>query len=312
VTQHSLYLNSVIPLATGANLIDLVYLGQPGYIGCGLLDTGEGLALVDPGPATTLATLREAIEGYGATLQDVRILLLTHIHLDHSGGAGTLAAQLPRLRVYVHERGAPHLVDPSKLLRSATMLYGDQMERMWGDLKPVPAAQIHVLTGGEQLRLGSRTIEVAYTPGHAWHHVSYFDRMGGLAFTGDVAGEQYHGSTSAIPVTPPPDVDVDLMVASGRRILEWQPARLCPTHFGVVQDPPRFLAEHEARLRQWSEQVRSDLGTPGTDEELIRRRQELEALLPHPAHVYIKDSSNSYDWIGLARYWRKKLGDRTV
>lgn len=306
----------MITLADGTILIDLDYLGIQGYIASCLLDTGEGLALVDPGPATSLPRLRDAIRAYGATMQDVRLLLLTHIHLDHSGGAGALAAELPQLRVYVHERGVPHLVDPAKLVRSAAMLYGDQMERMWGDILPVPAERIQTLSGGERLRFGFRTIEVAYTPGHAWHHSAYLDTQTGIAFTGDVAGEQYHGSTVAIPVTPPPDVDVELMIESGHRILEWQPAHLFPTHFGLVQDPPRFLAEHEARLRGWSDQVRASLAEEGTDEDRIgryleNRRVELRALLPEASWRFISDNTITYDWLGLARYWRKKAEGRS-
>lgn len=218
---------------------------------------------------------------------------------------------VPGLRVYVHERGAPHLVDPEKLLRSATLLYGDQMERLWGTVRPVPAEAIHPLQGGERLRFGDRVIGVAYTPGHAWHHNAYFDSLTGTAFTGDVAGEQFPGSTTAVPVTPPPDIDVEEMVASGRRILEWDPARLFPTHFGVVINPVAFLADHEDRLITWSERVRESLSRPGDDTAhsqayAATTRAELELALPPDARRYIRDDFLLRDWYGLARYWRKK------
>lgn len=301
----------MIAIADRTTLIDLEYLGQPGQLGCCLLETGEGLALVDPGPATTLDRLRRAIRSYGATLQDVRVLLLTHIHLDHSGGVGLLTRELPRLRVYVHERGAPHLADPSRLLASAIRLYGDQMERLWGEVAPVPAERIRPLAGGERLDLGGRVIEVAYTPGHAWHHNAYFDRASGIAFTGDVAGEIFPGSDLAIPVTPPPDIDVERMLASGVRVLEWQPQSLVPTHFGLVSHPEAHFRDHEVRLVAWSHRVQASLQDGRTDEarsqEYVREtRAELEGLLPVECHHFIRDEMLERDWVGLARYWRKK------
>lgn len=301
----------MIAIADRTSLIDLEYQDQPGHIGCGLLETGEGLALVDPGPATTLGRLRNAIRAYGATLQDVRVLLLTHIHLDHAGGVGLLARELPRVRVYVHERGAPHLADPSRLLASAIRLYGDQMERLWGEVAPVPADLIRPLTGGERLDFGGRVVEVAYTPGHAWHHNAYFDRTSGIAFTGDVAGERFPGSDVAVPVTPPPDIDVELMLASGARVLEWQPQHLVPTHFGLVSHPEAYLRNHELRLVAWSHRVQASLQDGRTDEERTQAyvretRTELEGLLPAECHPFIRDAMLERDWAGLARYWRKK------
>ena len=301
----------MITIADRTSLIDLEYLGQPGQLGCCLMETGEGLALVDPGPATTLGRLREAIQAFGATLQDVRVVLLTHIHLDHSGGVGLLVRELPRLRVYVHERGAPHLADPSRLLGSAVRLYGDQMERLWGDVVPVPAERIRPLAGDERLDLGGRVVEVAYTPGHAWHHNAYFDRATGIAFTGDVAGERFPGSDVAVPVTPPPDIDVERMLASGARILEWQPAALFPTHFGLVGSPDIHLRDHELRLVGWSHRVLNSLQNDQTDDERTRAyvgetRAELERLLPAECHHFIRDAMLERDWVGLARYWRKK------
>jgi glyoxylase-like metal-dependent hydrolase (beta-lactamase superfamily II) len=301
-------------IADRTTLIDLEYQGEPGRIATCLLETGEGLALVDPGPALTVDRLDRALRDLGATLQDVRILLVTHIHLDHSGGAGQLARILPRLRIHVHERGAPHLADPSRLLRSATRIYGEsEMERLWGTVLPVPPGMIRPLTGGERLDLGGRVIEVAYTPGHAWHHNAYFDRESGIAFTGDVAGEQFPGSDRAVPVTPPPDIEVELILESGARILQWQPDRLFPTHFGPVASPGAFLRDHELRLIGWSHQVRQSLDEAGTDEErarayAARTRAELEEILPPACHHFIHDDMLESNWVGLARYWRKSEG----
>src|SRR5262249_15335400 len=160
--------------------------------------------IIDPGPTSTLPTLQRAIEQAGLSMTDVRALLLTHIHLDHAGAAGTLVHQLPDLEVYVHEKGAPHLIDPSKLLASASPLYGDEMDRLWGEVRPVPAASVVALRGDERIEAGGRTFDVAYTPGHASHHVSYFSGEAGIAFVGDTAGVRLLPGGVNVPPTPPP------------------------------------------------------------------------------------------------------------
>lgn len=301
----------VIRIADRTWLLDLTYLGRPGHIATAVLETDAGLALVDPGPATTVDRLRSALVDWGATIGDVRFLLITHIHLDHSGGAGTLAAELPQVRILVHERGAPHLADPARLLRSATMIYGDRMQELWGDVVPVPGALLQPLAGGETVRLGNRQVETCYTPGHASHHLAWFDRATGVAFTGDVLGEHLPDTDVPIPVTPPPDIDVEEMLASGERILGWHPERLFLTHFGPVGRPPEFVADHARRLVTWSERVRRQLETGGDDEELAvafrdQCRDDLEAALPANRHPEIPADELHGNWFGLARYWRGK------
>ncbi len=299
-------------IAPGASLFDLEYRGRPGHIATCFLDTAEGLAVVDPGPASTFSRFQDGIRAIGATLDDVRIVLVTHIHLDHSGAAGWLAEAQPRLKVYVQERGAPHLIDPAKLVRSATMIYGaENMLDLWGEVKPVPADRVVALAGGEVLRLGGRSIATAYTPGHAVHHMAWYDESTGTAFTGDVLGEHVGMSEVAIPVTPPPDIDVELMLGSGDRVMEWQPERLFLTHFGPVNNPAPFVHQHATRLVLWSERVRASLSEDGTDEDRARRcgdlsRQDLEALLPKEMHADIEEEAIYGNWFGLARYWRKK------
>src|SRR5436305_15154663 len=177
-------------------LIDVRHLGRPRVIGCWVLDD----VLVDPGPSSCLDTLLEGLGG-----QVPRALLLTHIHLDHSGASGTLVERWPELEVYVHERGAAHLIDPSKLLKSARRLYGENMDPWWGETVPVPERNVHVVRGGE--RVLDDAFEVAYTPGHASHHVSYLHR--GTAFVGDVGGVRVTAGSLTIPPTPPPDVDLE-------------------------------------------------------------------------------------------------------
>lgn len=299
-------------IAEGTTLIDLQYLGAPGHIAVPVIDTRNGLVVVDCGPTTTLEALQAGLAEIGASFRDIRTLLVTHIHLDHSGAAGILAEENPDLEIVVHERGAPHLIDPTKLLRSATMLYGDDMERLWGEVRPVPESSIRILSGGEKLPVGDRSFRTAYTPGHAWHHLSYFDERTGIGYTGDVVGEQHPGSTVPIPVTPPPDIEVDEMVASGRRILDWRPERLFVTHFAIVESPAEFVADHEKLLLDWSGKVRASLDEPGSDELRAERFADrempaLEEALQGPAAAFLRRDVLLGNWVGLARYWRKKL-----
>ncbi len=159
--------------------IDLNFRGSSRVIATAVLPGQDGLTLVDPGPTSCLPALEAGLGERGFALRDVRTLLLTHIHLDHAGATGTIVERVPGVRVLVHERGAPHMVDPAKLLASATRLYGDQMDALWGAFLPVPADRVQALTGGERLEIGGASLRVAYTPGHAKHHVSYLDERTG-------------------------------------------------------------------------------------------------------------------------------------
>src|SRR5919106_1492946 len=204
-------------LATGVNYLDLQFLGRRHVIATAVIAGAREVALIDPGPASCLERLEHELQAQGIALADVTHLLLTHIHLDHAGATGTLVGRHPHIKVLVHERGEPHLVDPSKLLDSATRLYGDDMDRLWGKVLPVPASSITVLRGGEQVNVAGRDFEIAYTPGHAAHHVSYFNASSGVAFVGDTAGVAIDGSYVLAP-TPPPDIDIELWTASARQI----------------------------------------------------------------------------------------------
>jgi len=210
-------------------LIDLMHTGLPRVIGCYQLDD----VLVDPWPGSCLPTLLEGLGG-----QVPRALLLTHIHLDHAGASGALVRRWPDLEVYVHERGAPHLVDPSRLMTSARRLYGDDMDRLWGEMLPVPEANLRILSGGE--RVLGEAFEVAYTPGHASHHVSYLHK--GTAYVGDVGGVRIPPSSMVQPPTPPPDIDVEAWHRSIELIRGWAPERLAMTHFGASDQVTAQLA----------------------------------------------------------------------
>jgi glyoxylase-like metal-dependent hydrolase (beta-lactamase superfamily II) len=219
--------------------IDVRHLGREKVICCWQVDG----VLVDPGPESCEQTLLTAIGG-----ERPRALLLTHIHFDHAGAAGALVRRWPDLPVYVHERGAPHLVDPERLVASAARLYGgeDGLRRMWGEVVPVPERNLHVLSGGETV-LGFR---VEYTPGHASHHVCFLHEDSGTAFVGDMAGVRVPPATLTLAPTPPPDIDVAAWDRSVDAIAGWEPERLALTHFGAADDPPAQLAAVREALHE--------------------------------------------------------------
>ncbi len=272
-------------------VIDVMHLGRPHVIGC--WQVGE--ALVDPGPESSISNVLEALGE-----ERPRALLLTHIHLDHAAATGALVRRWPDLEVYVHERGAPHLIDPSKLLASAGRLYGNQMERLWGEIVPVPEANVKPLSGGEQV-LGMR---VAYTPGHASHHVCYLHEESGTAFVGDVAAVSIPGVDLVVPPTPPPDIDVETWEGSIAIVEGWQPERLALTHFADVGKPAEHLAKVRERLR---EEARLARELSESEYEAHHRSRVAEhAESGEAAEELIQCVPPQYQWRGLDRYWRKR------
>ncbi len=271
-------------------VIDVMHLGRPHVIGCWEVDG----VLVDPGPESSLPTLLEALDG-----EQPRAVLLTHIHLDHAAATGAMVERWPGMPVYVHERGAPHLIDPAKLLNSAGRLYGDKLEYLWGRILPVPAENVTALAGGETV-LGMR---VAYTPGHASHHVCYLHEESGTAFVGDVAACKIPPTDLVVPPTPPPDIDVELWEASLDLLEGWNPQRLALTHWGPVDNPAEHLAIVRARLREEAELARQ------MDEKTYEadlRRRITEAVDPEIVAEILQAVPSAYQWSGLDRYWRKK------
>jgi glyoxylase-like metal-dependent hydrolase (beta-lactamase superfamily II) len=273
-----------------------MHLGRPHVIGCWEADG----VLVDPGPESSLSTVLDAIGD-----EQPRAVLLTHIHLDHAAATGAMVERWPGLEVYVHERGAPHLIDPSKLLASAERLYGDKLEYLWGKILPVPEGNVRVLSGGESV-FG---MQVAYTPGHASHHVCYFHEDSGTAFCGDVAACRIPPSNLVLPPTPPPDIDVETWEASLDTVAAWQPQRLALTHFGAIEDDvPGHIETVQAKLRQEADLVRR-LPHDQYDEDLEHRlRAQLaeEGMSEETAEELLQAVPTAYQWGGLDRYWRKK------
>jgi glyoxylase-like metal-dependent hydrolase (beta-lactamase superfamily II) len=271
--------------------IDVRHLGRDRVICCWRV----GDVLVDPGPTSSLEAVLEALDG-----RQPRALLLTHIHLDHAGASGTLVERWPDLEVYVHERGAPHLERPEKLLESAKRLYGEDMDRLWGETKSVPEANLRVLSGGETVLDG---FEVEYTPGHASHHVSYFHD--GVAYVGDTGGVRIEPAALPIPPTPPPDIDLEKWHASLDLIAGRKPERLALTHFGAWEDVDYQLGTISRRLDAWAELAR-DRGEAGfieaiTDEVARAAEEDLDTEAS-----YMQAAPPDQLYAGLARYWKKR------
>jgi glyoxylase-like metal-dependent hydrolase (beta-lactamase superfamily II) len=301
-------------LAAGLAYFDLHFLNQPRVIAAGVLHGPGGVAIVDPGPSTTLPTFRRELAAAGISIADLSAILLTHIHLDHAGATGTLVRENPAIRVYVHERGAPHMIDPAKLMASAARLYGDDMDRLWGEFAPVPRESITVLAGGERIEAGGRSLEVAYTPGHASHHVSYFSAESGVVFAGDVAGVKTTPDAFVLPPTPPPDIDLELWRASLDTLERWGPHTLFLTHFGPSAPTNAHLSELRDHLDLAARLVKQSLARDEDDAAreawfIAQVRRELGGMPEADARGYELAARFDLSWRGLARYLRK--GART-
>ena len=274
--------------------IDLLHLGNEHVI---CTAEADGV-LIDPGPQSCEETLVAALDG-----ERPRALLLTHIHFDHAGAAGALVRRWPDLPVYVHERGAPHLADPERLVSSATRLYGEEgMRRLWGEVVPVPEENLRVLTGGERDVEGAYRVE--YTPGHASHHVSFLHEAEGWAYCGDVAGVRIPPSGLVLAPTPPPDIDVEAWERSIDLVAGWQPDRLVITHFGEVDDPAAQLAACRRALRSEADLVRAH------DEEsfIALMRDKVAAEAPEVSEQVAQAVPYDHIHKGLTRWWSKRAG----
>jgi glyoxylase-like metal-dependent hydrolase (beta-lactamase superfamily II) len=302
----------MLRLAAGVSYCDLQFQSRPRIVAAALLHDSGGAAIVDPGPSSTLPALHAALANAGLSMRDVTALVLTHIHLDHAGATGPLVRENPGLRVYVHERGAPHLIDPSKLLASASLLYGDAMDRLWGEVSPVPASSLVVLKGGERIEAGGRPLDVAYTPGHASHHVSYYNSDTGIAFVGDTAGIKIAENGYVLPPTPPPDINLETWEESLRTIEAWRPDTLFLTHFGPYGSAGPHIAELRDHLALAANLVRTSLARDGSDEDREAwfseelRRELRRRLGEGEGRSYEIAGRLDLSWRGLARYWRKK------
>jgi len=272
--------------------IDLHHQGRERTIASYLVDTDDGPALFDCGPATTVGALKAGLAEQGLELRDLRHLLLSHIHLDHAGATGVLVREHPALQVHVSAIGAPHLVEPERLERSARRLYGDSFDALWGELAPVPRENVHVV--------GDRVVglECFPTPGHASHHVCYLDRDGTL-YAGDAAGVRIQPSTFVLPPTPPPEFDLGAWNTTLDALERRAPARLALIHFGVADDVARHLGELRVRLGEWVERVKA-----GADEDEFEAAAAADLGADRAAYEQAMPFWQSY--AGLERYWQKE------
>jgi glyoxylase-like metal-dependent hydrolase (beta-lactamase superfamily II) len=302
--------------------LDTNWVGHPKSIAAALLESENYRAIIDPGPESTLATLREQLRAHGIEIADLDAILLTHIHLDHAGATGAVVRENPHLAVYVHSKGAQHMVDPAKLLSSAGRLWGDDLKFLFGETLPVPRENLRILEGGETLTLGGRKLDVVYTPGHASHHVSYFDDDAGVGFIGDTAGIRIDNGPYILPATPPPDIDLALWNQSFAAILDRRPARLFLTHYGYSNDPSAHIAEFRKRLHHWAEVAEQAL-TAAADDLALRdsdardaaamsafvkkSRAEMDEILgPVEAEHHAFTAALNLSFLGLVRYIRKR------
>jgi glyoxylase-like metal-dependent hydrolase (beta-lactamase superfamily II) len=294
------------------SVLDTNWVGRSHSIAAALLESGGHHTIIDPGPESTYATLRDGLASRGLSVTQLDAVLLTHIHLDHAGASGSLVRDNPRIAVYVHQLGAQHMIDPSKLLASAARLWPDTLHQLFGETLPVPKQNLRILEGCETLTLGTRKLEVAYTPGHASHHVSYFDAAEGVAFVGDTTGIRIDNGPYILPATPPPDISLEIWENSFATILERRPRQLFLTHFGYSDNPAEHIAEFRLRLHQWAQLAGECLRSASSESEakeafVARARAEMQSLLGREeAEHHAFTAGLDLSFLGLARYLRKR------
>lgn len=292
-----------------ADTIDTKMHGYEGLTAAYLI-SGRQTALIETGPKSTVDNVLKGLEAVGVDSLDW--IVVTHIHLDHSGAAGTLAARFPEAKVAVHPMGAQHLVDPSKLWTSAARIYGDRMEAMWGGVDPVDEERIHVLEDGARVDLGGRFLRAVETLGHARHHHALLDDATGALFCGDAVGVRLQDLPLVRPATPPPEFELEVAIASIVRIRELAPASLWPTHFGRQDADADELCEEAAEaLVQWGGWVKeARLETDDTEEvtRLVREKAQRvleESLTDEQAGRLEQTTSYAMNVSGYMRYFDK-------
>lgn len=289
--------------------LDLDFQGTPQAVAAYLLDAPGGPILVECGPGSTVGALTAALADHGCAPRDVRHVLVTHIHLDHAGAAGWWAAR--GAQIYVHPAGAPHLADPSRLLASAARIYGDAMDRLWGDMLPVPPDRLVPLADGAVIDVAGLEVAAIDAPGHAGHHLAY--RIGDVAFTGDAAGVRLPGQSLIALPAPPPEFDRDAWDRTLDRLSGLDVATLYPTHFGPCGEPATHLSALREGLHAATDFIRAGMAA-GLDRDALVR--DYAAWSRGRARDVPDDVWAAYELAnplfmsvdGIVRYWRKRMG----
>ncbi|GAC1474722.1 MAG: MBL fold metallo-hydrolase [Ktedonobacteraceae bacterium] len=304
-------------ISPGLWQISLPFQGEQEVIGSYLFAGQDQLALVDPGPGSTVEALLHSIREAGFEPKDVTHILLTHIHLDHAGATGSILHAMPKATVTVHAKGVAHLIDPSKLVASATRIYGERMHELWGEIEAVPEGRIQTMEGGEVLNVAGRRLEVHYTPGHAVHHIVFFDVHSGELFAGDVAGVCLPNTEYVRPATPPPDLDIEAWSSSIDLLKKLRPDMLCMAHFGPKRNPTQILEALRANLFTWGDLILGAMRDGKSEAEavqVLRKYTEPELLRKtDDAHVLKRyDLASNYEMTvqGYMRYWKKRHSER--
>jgi glyoxylase-like metal-dependent hydrolase (beta-lactamase superfamily II) len=303
----------VLQVAPGITAIDTFFAGRERYTAAYLLKAREP-AVVETGPTTSLEHVAAGLERLGIGPRDLAHVLVTHIHLDHAGGVGALAERYPDATVWVHERGARHLADPTRLVASATMIYGDErMAKLFGHVDPVPAQRIRGLSDGDVVDLGDRSLTAIATPGHAKHQVALLDSRTGAVFTGDALGIHPPDVPILRPATPPPDYDLELALESIERIRALAGELVLFSHFGPVREVDRICELAARRFRDWTEAVRRAMEHTTDLDEIVaaldaeaRRDAETGAGADLDLDLFEVLSSVRMNAMGIVRYWEQR------
>ena len=292
--------------------LDLYFHGLPTAIACYLIPYSDGAVLIETGPGSTIPTLQAGFRANGLTEHDITDVFLTHIHLDHAGAAGWLANQ--GAQIHVHPAGAPHLLDPQKLLASAARIYGDLMDKLWGEFLPVSSDRIHILEKDEVVEIGSLHIQALDTPGHANHHYCYLFNK--ICFSGDILGVRLPGSSHIRLPMPPPEFILEQWRESLARLrvqLEHGAInKIAPTHFGIFLDAAKHFASVEKALVDVGDWIEAKLPENPSDQVLqdrflqwIRQRSLAEGLDYGLVETYEAVNPSEMSVAGIQRYWRK-------
>ncbi len=306
-------MTSVTPLNSTSWQISLPFMDEEEIIGSYLLAGGNELAIIDPGPGSMIEPLLNAIRQAGFEPQDVTHLLATHVHLDHAGSVGSLVKHMPRAKVYAHSKGVPHLLDTTKVVASASRIYGDRMQQLWGEIESTPAERLQTINDGDVLNVAGRRLEVHYTPGHAVHHVIFFDASSGDLFAGDTAGVRLQGVDYVRPPTPPPDIDIEAWSNSIDTLKKLRPDVLYLGHFGATHNVEGHLQRLREQLVRWGNFVLEAMRAGKEEKEILTMLVEYtEPELLHLTNdiraVNRYEIATNYAMTvqGYMRYWRKK------